>query len=111
MDTDRIDELFLDELHALKENISAQDPYRTLMVAASIAKLFLDGGKSLAEKVNSARRLKLLFSVADQDSPYRRSVLADNPQFYSVQDGLDPETQLALKTYHGSKSRPILWVE
>jgi hypothetical protein len=85
------EELFLRTLDDLETRAAATDPYEVLGLSALVRKLFLDD-HPLWDQVNRSHRHKLILRISDPDSPYTRMVLSMRPSFYSVQDGLDPDS-------------------
>lgn len=75
----------LDELHRL---INSSDGYDVLKASATIRQLFLDGGKSLVDKVNKSYKRKYKFKVVDHPIPNIPNV--PKPEFWCVVDSIDP---------------------
>jgi hypothetical protein len=86
-----IETLFLRTLDDIEGRIKSPDPYEVLGMSALIRKLFLDDNP-LVDQVNRTHRQKIRFTICDPNSAYTQMVLSDKPAFYSVQDGLDPNT-------------------
>jgi hypothetical protein len=85
------DRLFLEVMADLDARAAAPDEYGMLKAAALLRQLFLDGGKSLVDVVNRERRVKLTFTVLENEA-YVQMLLDDGAVFYSVEDGIDPAT-------------------
>jgi hypothetical protein len=88
--------LLLRTLEDIETRVKSHDPYEVLGLSALIRKLFLDDNP-LIDQVNRMYRQKIKFVISDPNSPYTQLVLSMKPSFYSVQDGLDPETALTNK--------------
>jgi hypothetical protein len=90
MDADR---LFLATINDLESRVEpAPDEYIVLGIAALVRKLLLDD-LPLVDEVNASRRLPITFRISDAAPIWERAgSLA--PVFWSLQDGLDPETSL-----------------
>lgn len=80
--------LFLSTLRDLALRVADTDEYNVLGASALIRKLLIDGSP-LVDQVNQQYRLKLTFEVCESN-PSIPGV--PEPTFWSVQDGLDPET-------------------
>jgi hypothetical protein len=83
-----IEVLFLDTLRDLAARAVASDEYTILGASALIRKLLIDGSP-LVNQVNRNYRLKLIFEISESQ-PSVPGV--PEPNVWSVQDGLDPET-------------------
>jgi len=83
--------LFVRTLEDMEARIKSTDLYEVLVLSALIRKLFLDDNP-LVDQVNRKHRHKIKFMISDPNSPYTQMVLSHKPSFYSVQDGLDPDT-------------------
>lgn len=81
-------ELFLRTLQDLQDRIISDDPYVILGASALLRKLFLDHS-TLVDSVNRVDHLRLRFRVMP-------TVVAPpgvpRPNFFSAQDGIDPDT-------------------
>ncbi len=80
--------LFLLTLDDIEKRLTQTDPYEILFVAALVRKLFLDDFP-LVDQVNQNHHLKINFETTvptgfPNDFPA--------PSFWTVQDGLDPDT-------------------
>src|SRR5947208_11895772 len=84
------DRLFLMTLQDLQERLSNLDEYGMLRTAGLLRQLLLDEPR-LVDLVNRKFRLRIRFAVADRRD-YMDIIIADGAVFYSVEDGLDPET-------------------
>ena len=83
-----IESLFLSSLADLTKRITDSEEYNILEISALVRKLLIDGAP-LVEQVNQEFRLKLMFEISDS----RPSLPGEpEPTFWSVQDGLNPET-------------------
>lgn len=80
--------LFLNTLRDLESRIPDTDEYVVLGISALIRKLLIDDFP-LVDQVNRQHRLKLTFEITESDPSVPG---APEPTFYSVQDGLDPQT-------------------
>jgi hypothetical protein len=84
--------LFLRTLEDIERRLAQSDPYEILFIAALIRKLFLDDFP-LVDQVNRNHKIKLAFETTVPlelpDGPA--------PAFWSVQDGLDPDTAISGK--------------
>ncbi len=83
-----VESLFVNTLRDLAARIADADEYSILGASALIRKLLIDGSP-LVDQVNQGYRLKLAFEISDS-KPSIPGV--PEPTFWSVQDGLDPET-------------------
>ncbi len=83
-----VESLFLNTLRDLGVRIADADEYNILGASALIRKLLIDGSP-LVDQVNQEHRLKLTFGISDSN-PSIPGV--PEPTFWSVQDGLDPDT-------------------
>lgn len=82
--------LFIRTLEDIERRLSVTDPYEILQIAGLIRKLFLDDNP-LVDQVNKIHRIKLSFEVTIPiDGPEN----APGTIFWTMQDGLDPETAL-----------------
>ena len=84
----RAESLFLSTLHDLAKRVAARDEYDILGVSALVRKLILDE-TPLLDQVNRHHRIKITFEVTE---PSRIPEGFPEPAFYSVQDGIDPDT-------------------
>ena len=80
--------LFLRTLSDIENRLTMSDPYEVLLIAGLLRKLFLDDFP-LVDQVNRVHRIKLEFEVA---LPSGRPKPEDSDCFWTVQDGLDPDT-------------------
>jgi hypothetical protein len=88
-----IERLFLDTLRDIERRISNQDPYEILLISGLIRKLMFDD-YPIINQVNRNYKLKLKFEITvPQDDIDNDPNLA----FWSVQDGLDPDTASPFK--------------
>lgn len=85
--------LFLNTIEDIEQRITATDEYTVLMSGALLRKLFLDQSR-LIDQVNRVHKLKLRFNISDI-SPFEQLIYASNPEFWTIEDGLDPESPLA----------------
>ena len=85
---DYAENLFLETLKDLEARVSARDPYTILGASALIRKLLLDD-VPLVDQVNRKFTLKLSYEVTESGG-FPHGI--PEPVFYSVQDGIDPET-------------------
>ena len=90
-----IERLFMSTLHDLASRIVDADEYNVLGASALIRKLLIDDFP-LVDQVNRQYRLKLTFEISESN-PSIPGV--PEPTFWSVQDGLDPETSRPGKPY------------
>ena len=88
-----IETLFLRTLDDIESRMSQTDPYEILLIAGLIRKLFLDD-HPLVDRVNKSHRIKLLFESTETGDPRQE---ATPPSFWTVQDGIDPDTALPFK--------------
>ena len=91
-----IEKLFLRTIQDMESRIKAPDAYEVLGLSGLIRRLFLDDNP-LVDQVNRVYRQKIKFVITDPNSQYTQIVLSTKPSFYSVQDGLDPDTALPNK--------------
>jgi len=91
------EKLFLRTIEDIESRIRSGDPYEVLGLSALIRKLFLDDNP-LVDQVNRLYRHKLRFAITNPNSQSTQMILSMKPVFYSVQDGLDPETAIRSKT-------------
>lgn len=80
--------LFLRTLDDIERRLNQQDPYEILFIAALVRKLFLDDFP-LVDQVNRNHRLKITFETT---LPFELPTDFPAPTFWTVQDGLDPDT-------------------
>src|SRR5260370_27107482 len=97
-----LDDLFLHTLKDLQTKISSNDQYEILMAAALLRKLLTDEN-SLVELVNRNRRLKVTFTINDK-KPLDEASL----DFWSLQDGFDPDTSNARVILQTVKKEKLL---
>lgn len=89
-----VQSLFINTFKDIENRLSNPDPYEILLISGLIRKLFFDDNP--LDQVNRTYRLKLQFKITvpqmdiDHD-PYLT--------FWSVQDGLDPDTALPFKKH------------
>lgn len=88
--------LFLRTLEDIERRLTQSDPYEMLFIAALIRKLCLDDF-SLVDQVNRNHRLKLTFETT-LPLEFPKDIPA--PTFWTVQDGLDPDTAHPGKRRH-----------
>ena len=87
--------LFVKTLEDIEEKLSKRDTYNSLMLAALLRKLIIDGSKSLLHQVNQKYRMTIRFTAND--------LLILSPvheiTFLSLEDSTDPEscTHMPLK--------------
>jgi len=79
--------LFLRLCDDLAGLLSSNDTYRLLSISRIIRQLLLDGHSSLIHQVNTHYKKKILFNIGKFDAN-------EEATFWSIQDGLDPETSL-----------------
>lgn len=82
--------LFLRTLEDIEKRLAQTDPYEILFIAALIRKLFLDDFP-LVDQVNRSHRIKLSFETT---LPLELPQGTPAPTFWTVQDGLDPDTAI-----------------
>jgi hypothetical protein len=82
--------LFLRTLEDIERRLKQADPYEILFIAALIRKLFLDDFP-LVDQVNRIHKLKLVFETT---LPLELPSGSPQPTFWTVQDGLDPDTAI-----------------
>lgn len=85
--------LFLRTLDDIEKRLAMSDPYEILLIAALIRKLFLDDFP-LVDQVNRNHRIKLVFKTT---VPLELPADIPAPTFWTVQDGLDPDTAIPNK--------------
>ncbi len=88
------DNLFIYTLRDIRTRIDQHDEYEILLIAGLLRKLFFDG-TPLVDQVNKAYRTKLSFETTIAKPPSNPA-----PIFWSLQDGLSPETQSAGRPTH-----------
>jgi hypothetical protein len=81
--------LFLRTLDDISKRLTQPDPYEILFIAALIRKLFLDDFP-LVDQVNRNHHVKIIFETTVLHSDSSDGFPA--PSFWTVQDGLDPDT-------------------
>jgi len=85
--------LFLATLDDLASRASAgRSTYDVLQIAGLLRKLLLDDTR-LVDAVNRSRRVKYRFRANERQPPGDPSLV-----FWSIQDGLDPDTAAPLRT-------------
>jgi hypothetical protein len=85
------DDLFLATLEDLDARSSpGKAEYEVLQIAALLRKLLLDEAR-LTDQVNASRRLKIRYYANNRNPPSDPA-----PTFWSMQDGLDPDTAAPL---------------
>ncbi|MDH5828913.1 hypothetical protein QFW80_00040 [Luteimonas sp. M1R5S18] len=82
--------LFLRTLEDIERRLGQTDPYEILFIAALIRKLFLDDFP-LVDQVNRNHKIKLTFETT---LPIELPKDFPAPSFWTVQDGLDPDTAI-----------------
>lgn len=80
------EQLFIHTIQDIKERLASTDSYEILMIAALLRKLLLDAFP-LVDQVNKSRRIKIKFIINNRPVPSDHHV-----DFWSIEDGLDPET-------------------
>jgi hypothetical protein len=80
--------LFIRTLEDIGHRLTATDPYEILLISGLIRKLFLDD-HPLVDQVNRTHRLKLSFEIT---IPINKPQNEPHPTFWTMQDGLDPDT-------------------
>jgi hypothetical protein len=84
------DRLFLSTLTDLENRVHpAPNEYAVLGIAAVVRKLLLDE-LPLVDEVNRRRGLKINFRI-NHERPVWEALGSPRPEFWSLQDGLDPE--------------------
>ena len=87
------DDLFLATLDDLASRASAgRSTYDVLQIAGLLRKLLLDDTR-LVDAVNRSRRVKYRFRANERQAPGDPSLV-----FWSIQDGLDPDTAAPFRT-------------
>jgi hypothetical protein len=82
--------LFLRTLEDIEKRLAQTDPYEILFIAALVRKLFLDDFP-LVDQVNRNHKVKLVFETT---LPLELPDDVPPPTFWTVQDGLDPDTAI-----------------
>ena len=82
--------LFLRTLEDIEKRLAQTDPYEVLFIAALVRKLFLDDFP-LLDQVNRSHKVKLAFQTT---LPLSSPTDFPPPTFWTVQDGLDPDTAI-----------------
>jgi hypothetical protein len=82
--------LLLRTLEDVERRLQQTDPYEILFIAALIRKLFLDDFP-LVDQVNRIHKLKVTFETT---LPLELPSDFPQPTFWTVQDGLDPDTAI-----------------
>ena len=90
--------LFIRTLEDMECRLTATDPYEILLIAGLIRKLFLDD-HPLVDQVNKKHRVKLCFEIT---VPINKPENESWPTFWTVQDGLDPDTAPPFKQRHNA---------
>lgn len=85
--------LFIRTVDDVRARLESLDAYEVLGMSALLRKLLLDE-HPLVDQVNRQYRLPLRFEISEVDTPYHRMVMESGPVFWSLQDGLDPNTSL-----------------
>ena len=80
--------LFENTLRDLETRLAANDPYEILGVAGLIRRLLLDD-HPLVDQVNRKYKMKITFEIGH---PLGLPPGIPAPDFFSVQDGIDPDT-------------------
>jgi len=80
--------LFLKTCEDIEKRLNEKDPYEILYISALIRKLFFDDFP-LVDQTNKNYRTKIIFEII---KPQIYIPGTPKPSFFSVQDGLDPET-------------------
>jgi hypothetical protein len=88
------DELFIETLRDLEARVQpGVGEYEILMSSLLLRKLLLDG-EPLMDAVNRDRRVRVTF-LTNMREPIWSRVGGSKPEFWSIEDGLDPDTALA----------------
>ncbi len=87
--------LFINTLDDIGRRLLQNDPYKILMIAGLIRKLFLDDSP-LVDQVNRTYRLSLDFEIA---GPVQSPDNDPHVTFWTIQDGLDPDTAPPFKPH------------
>ena len=98
-----VDRLFVHTLRDLERRTAAADEYEVLMSAALLRKLILDKGR-LMDQVNRRYRLDLHFRISSV-SPLEQFIFADDPMFWVIEDGFDPESPLAYAPFNATRDQ------
>lgn len=85
---DEKEHLFLKTYEDIEKRLTEEDSYGILQISALIRKLLLDDSP-LVDQVNRNYKKKIIFEIT-QTQLYQPGIPA--PDFFSVQDGLDPDT-------------------
>jgi len=80
--------LFLKIYEDIENRLTQEDSYEILQISALLRKLLLDK-QPLIDQVNRTYRNKILFEITENQL-YQPGM--PKPNFYSIQDGLDPDT-------------------
>lgn len=80
--------LFLKTYEDIENRLTKEDPYEILQISALIRKLLLDD-YPLVDQVNRNFKKKIIFEIT-KTQPYPPGIPI--PVFFTVQDGLDPDT-------------------
>lgn len=87
------EQLFLHTLCDMENRLISEDPYEVLGLSVLIRKLLLNV-YPLVDQVNQPYHQKIKFKISDPDSPSAQLIKSMKPVFYSVKDGLDPDTKI-----------------
>lgn len=79
--------LFIRTIDDLHRSINSNDEYEVLRASALIRQLFLDGDKSLVDRISRNYRHKLEFEVVEHTPP---NIPGLNFNIWAVVDGIDP---------------------
>lgn len=82
-------QLFIKTLEDIEKRLASHDEYEILMIAGLLRKLLLDSNP-LINQVNQEKKIKITFTVNDRGIPQAPLI----PIFWSIEDGLDPETSV-----------------
>ena len=82
--------LFIKTLEDIEGRLASHDEYEILMIAGLLRKLLLDSNP-LMNQANQEKKIKITFRINDRGIPQTPPI----PTFWSIEDGLDPETSVA----------------
>ena len=86
------EKLFVETINDLQKRLEARGEYEILGISSLLRKLLIDGNP-LLHQINREHKLKVTFEVTIDENFYNK--FKDGfplPDFYSVQDGIDPQT-------------------
>lgn len=96
-------------LEDLREAVATRDTYKLILAAGQIRKCLIDGGHSLAIRVNREKGLTLGFEVPEL-SPLEKLMMEDGATFLSRADGFSPRFSLTSRGYQiVSLDRFLAW--